>query len=1025
MHKELNSLLEKRCLKFSNRVLDLPVEKIIPLEAEYTKSNDFITFNDRLNYEYKPIKKNEIWGEAWDSAWFHVTGTVPAEWHGKTVAVKIDFGGESLIFSDEGEPIYALTHGCVWEEHYSKKIFKLYDSVKGGAKVDLWIESAANGLFGIHLEDDPDTKSPTRHGSYDVRVFDLELCLYDNEMEQLRFDFQVLYDLMMTLPEDTPRRKKILRGLNDALDVYNDDRKNTKSARAVLKLLLDKPANASSLSAISIGHAHLDTAWLWTVKESIRKAARTFASQMYLIDKYPDYVFGASQAQLYEFIKDHYPNLYQRLKKYVKQGSWEIQGGMWVEADCNLISGESMVRQFVYGKNYFKDEFGVDVKNLWLPDVFGYSAAMPQILKKSGCDYFLTQKISWSQFNKFPHHTFMWEGIDGSEVLTHFIATNTYNGDMYPKELINAEKRFVESDVLDEFLAVFGIGDGGGGPAVPYIERSIRQQNLEGCPKVKFDHAQNFFNRLEDKKDKLAKWSGELYLELHRGTLTTHAKVKKGNRQLENRLRVVEYLYSLCSFNDYPKSELDAIWKLLLINQFHDILPGSSIKKVYDVTHAEYEDCMNRCDDLIEKFTDKILKNEKNAIICFNDLSNSYTRPVNIGKEYKGYQIVDENGKTVLSQDESDGKIVVLDMKDQGFTKLYKSDKIQKSEINPVNNELILENNFISYEFSKTGEILSAFDKEINKEVILKGNEFKLYQDRPADWDAWDVDIYYENQDALKCTSIEAKQYVNGAVRKGLIFKLLINKSSIEQKVYLASNSKRLDFETDVQWNEVHKMLRVSFDTCIKTSEATFDIQYGYVKRNTHRNTSWDVAKFEVAGHKYADLSDNDYGVALMNDCKYGYKVFENTLDLNLLRSTTNPDPDADKNELHTFTYSLYPHRNSLISSDVIEESSMLNNFPVIFKEKTVKELDVPCWIEHNDGVSLEVLKKAEKQDCLIVRLVETKGMHSICNLKLKADGNIVETNLIEWEELESMGKGHSFNLNFSPFEIKTFKVIF
>ncbi|MCP4179324.1 MAG: alpha-mannosidase [bacterium] len=1024
MHKELNSLLEKRCLKFSKRVPDLPIEQTISLDAVYTKSNDFIAFKDRLNCEYKTIKKNEVWGEAWDSAWFHITGIVPAEWRGKTVAIKVDFGGESLIFSNDGEPVYSLTHKTVWEEHYSKKVFELYDSAEGGEKVDLWIESAANGLFGIHLEEDPDVKSPTRHGSYDVRVFDLDLCAYDNEMEQFNFDFQVLYDLMMVLPENTPRRKKILRGLNDALDVYNDDRKNTEAARAVLKVLLDKPADASSLNAVSIGHAHLDTGWLWPVKESIRKTARTFASQMYLLDKYPDYVFGASQAQLYEFAKNHYPNLYERIKKYVKDGSWEIQGGMWVEADCNLISGESMVRQFVYGKNYFKDEFDVDVKNLWLPDVFGYSAATPQILKKSGCDYFLTQKISWSQFNEFPHHTFMWEGIDGSEVLTHFIATNTYNGDMTPKELINAEKRFVESDVLDEFLSVFGIGDGGGGPAVPYIERSIRQQNLEGCPKVKFDQAQNFFDRLENKKDKLEKWSGELYLELHRGTLTTQAKVKKGNRQLENKLRVVEYLYSLGSFNDYPKAELDAIWKLLLINQFHDILPGSSIKKVYDVTLVEYEDCLNRCDKLIEKFADKILQREDGAVVCFNDLSNAYTRPVNIGKEYVGYQIVDENGKTVLSQDESEGKIVVLEMKDQGFTKLYKSDKAQNTEIDSTGNELVLENNLIRYEFSTTGEILSAFDKEVNKEILSKGNEFKLYQDRPADWDAWDVDIYYENQDATKCKAVESKQIVNGVVRKGLSFKSTINNSSIDQKVYLASNSKRLDFETAVQWNEVHKMLRVSFDTHIKTSEAVFDIQYGYVKRNTHRNTSWDVAKFEVAGHKYADLSDNDYGVALMNDCKYGYKVLENTLDLNLLRSTTNPDPDADKNQLHTFTYSLLPHNNSLINSNVIEESSMLNNSPVVFKEKTVKNLEVPCWVEHNNGVSLEVLKKAEKEDHLIVRLVETRGRHSACNLRLKSDGNIIETNLIEWEELEKMGKGNLFSLSFSPFEIKTFKII-
>jgi alpha-mannosidase len=1022
MHQTLNTLLETRSRQFSERLRRLVIEDFVTFEAKYNRTDDAVKFNDRLSEEYKNIKEGDKWGNPWDSAWFRLKATVPAAWKGKNIAARIDLSGECLIFSEDGEPVFALTDMSIFDRFFRKDIYKFEKIAEGEEEIELWVEAAANGLFGLKIDEDPDVKSPTRHGSFNTTVNHIKLCIFDEDIWQLAVDIEVLTSLMLTLPEKLPRRKKLLKNINEAIDAFQDKRENAVKCREILKKSFNNPAYASAVTATSIGHAHIDTGWLWPVKETIRKSARTFSSQLALIEKYPDYIFGASQPQHYEFIKQHYPGLYEKIKKAIKDGRWEVQGGMWVEADCNVISGESMVRQFVYGKNYFKDEFGIDVKNLWLPDVFGYSAAMPQILKKAGVDYFLTQKISWSQFNKFPHHTFMWEGIDGTEVLTHFIPTDTYNGNLEPQENIEAENRFVESDVLDEFLSVFGIGNGGGGPTEEYIERGLRQQNLEGCPKVKFDHAHKFFDRINEKADQLEKWSGELYLELHRATLTTQAKVKKMNRMLENKLRTVEALYSCIDFSEYPKEELDSIWKIVLINHFHDIIPGSSIKKVYDVTYKEHEDCLERCEKLINQFEAKTFKKEKDAVVIYNLLSIDYSAPVKLPEGFVGCDLVDEKGKILISQDECDGKSVIADIPANSFTKLFKAEKEQPENC-CVDNNLVLENNYIRYEFAENGEILKAFDKESNKEVVNKGNIFSLYVDRPSNWDAWDIDIYYENELVENAKSVKAEKIISGPVRDALKFDLEIGVSTITQKVYLPKNSKRLDFETEVDWQEVHKMLRVSFDTKIKSSEATFDIQYGYVKRNTHRNTSWDIGKFEVAAHKYIDISDHGYGVALLNDCKYGHKVLESTLDLNLLRSSTNPDPDADKFEIHEFTYSIYPHEGALIESDVIHQSDMLNVKPVVFADMTFDSVKTPCRIENSNGVTLEVVKKAEKEDVHVIRLVERFGKDSSITLGFDKAVVLTETNLMEWEDSDTISVNKNIELTLKPFEIRTYKI--
>jgi alpha-mannosidase len=1002
-----------RTEKFMKRLSEKVLSETIELDATFGHSVEPVYFDKRLELEYKPIREGEKWGSAWESAWFSLKGTVPAAWAGKKVVAQLDFNGEGLVFSNEGVPLQGITNGSVFFTGVGRYIFPLFETAEGGEEVSLWVEAAANSLFGINRDNDPPRNCPTRHGHYTGTVNKIRLAVFEPELMALSHDLFVLFHLYSALPEESTRAIRILRGLSKVVEVFADDTANASACREVLRPLLEKKANASAVTATAIGHAHIDTGWLWPVRETIRKSARTFASQIDLIERYPGYVFGASQPAHYAMVKKHYPALYEKIKLAVKAGSWEPQGGMWVEADCNVTSGESLVRQFVHGKNFFKDEFDFDVKNLWIPDVFGYSASIPQIMKRAGVDYFLTQKMSWSQFNKFPHTTFNWRGIDGSSVLTHFPPENTYNSMFNPKAMVRAETNFQEKEVLDEMMVLFGIGDGGGGPKEEIIERGLRQQDLEGTPKVKFDRADAFFERIAEHTDEMPTWSGELYLELHRGTLTTQSRTKRGNRLLELALRQTEYLLACGELSDYPRQELDGIWKALLLNQFHDIIPGSSINMVYEVAEREYAEGLAACARIQEESAARLFQPDEQSLVLVNTLNIPFTQAVTLPEGWTGAA-----GTTV--QTEADGTVSALvELPAQGMLTLTRSDDaVAAVEVA----ELVLENELIRYEFAENGELVKAFDKAADKEVLAgSGNVITLYEDRPNAWDAWDIDIFYEDQALETAQAAGHTSLGKGDVRQGLRFELKIGQSTLTQKVFLDANSKRLDFVTEAEWQECHRMLRVAFPTAIRADQGTFDIQYGYARRNTHRNLSWDMARFEVAAHKYADLSDNDYGVALLNDCKYGYKVLENVLDLNLLRSPTQPDPDADLGH-QVFTYSLLPHTGDFIRSDVQAEATQLNQPAACFAGYRQGDVSVPVQVGGN-GVGLEVLKKAEKEECLVVRLVEKLGCETTAEVTLSdPKARLVETNLMEWTEEAQLGAG-TIQIPMQPFEIRTFKV--
>ncbi|MBS3761970.1 MAG: alpha-mannosidase, partial [Planctomycetes bacterium] len=817
----------------------------------------------------------------------------------------------------------------------------------------------------------------------------------------------------------------ILHALSEAAAEYRADVNALQRAKKCLEEVLNDPAAPSDLKTTAVGHAHIDTGWLWPVDETVRKCARTFARQISLMEDYPDYVFGASQAQHYAFVKEHYPGLYEKICQKVEEGRWEPQGGMWVEADCNVIGGESMVRQMLHGKNFFRDEFGVDVENLWLPDVFGYSAALPQILKKSGIDSLVTQKISWSQYNKFPHHTFVWEGIDGSEVVAHFPPEDNYNSTLNPGRLAYARDNFTEKGFLDEFLTLYGLGDGGGGPTEDIIEAGRRQKNLEGSPKVEFGPAQPFLDRLCDEKDRLERWVGELYLELHRGTLTTQAHNKKMNRAMELRLREIEWIYSCLPAENYPREELDSVWKRVLMNQFHDILPGSSIRRVYQDTRGDYESMWEDTERLAEEAGQRLFEPDPESVTLVNTLSEPYRRPVELPAEWSGCEVLDAHGNSLTAQSGKTGPIVSVEVPESAALTLKKGEKSNHETEDRDAEPLVLENELVRYEFAEDGTLSRAFDKKCERETIPdgeSGNKLQLYRDRPVAWDAWDVDIFYEEELLEQAELTDWERWPGGAVQETLHLEFAIGDSTIEQDIVLAVGSKQLEFRTSVDWREDHRMLRVSFPVAVFAQEASFEIQYGHVRRNTHRNTSWDMAKFESCAHRFVDLSEHDYGVALLNDCKYGHKVLGHVLDLNLLRSPTHPDPDADRG-CHEFTYSLLPHTGNLAESCVFAEAAQLNQPVMVYDGMRVDDLAVPCRLD-GEGVALEVLKRGEKEECHIVRLYEQRGRRSRVALSLREGiSEISETNLMEDSGEVLDCDGQRLELQFEPFEIRTLKL--
>lgn len=982
---------------------------------------------------FRKVRIGRRWGGPWQTAWFLFTFTVPKGWAGKPVVALLEPGGEAVAFLD-GEPLQGLDS--------NRNEIVLPESVVGsGRRITLAVEAGANDAFGRFQE-------PRALKRADIAIVVPEMRAYC-------YDAVVLIDLAKELPADSTRRAHIIEAVNESVDVFDYDERDPKAlavlaarARKVLEPVLERPSSASEQHFVMQGHAHIDVAWLWPLWETVRKCARTFSTVDKYMDEFPDYVFGQSQAQLYAYTKERYPGLYERIRERIAEGRWEVTGATWVEMDCQIPSGESLIRQVMFGRRFFKEEFGVEPEIAWLPDVFGYPACLPQIFIKSGLNCFLTQKMSWNQFNRIPYNTFRWRGIDGSEILTHFPPTETYNGRLTPAQMLAGARNFAQKGVCREQLYLFGFGDGGGGPTKQMLQYARRVKSLEGLPSSQQGKAHDFFARALSDWDKLPVWDDELYNEFHRGTYTTQAHTKRSNRKSEFLYRDAE-LWGALAENlgwSYPREEMTRGWELILLNQFHDVLPGSSINEVYRDSARQFVEVMDmgertRTGALTELTKGISASGLEHPIAVFNSLSWARTGPVVIDAPRGGrpWTVTTADGKPLATQAVRGGRRSRLlfqapDVPSAGYATFDVRGTTSRAAVasDLQVGKRKLENERLRVRLNAAGQITSIYDKRAGREVLAEdgmGNQLQLFEDKPVTTDAWDIDIFYADKAPVVLKASSVTVTAQGPVKASLEMTYETRAGSrIVQEVALYAGEPMLVFKTRVDWHETDKMLKAAFPVAVHSRRATYEIQFGHIDRPTHWSTSWDKAKFEVPAHRWADLSEAGYGVALLNDCKYGYDIKSNVMRLTLLRAPTTPDPEADRGE-HEFAYALYPHTGDLRQAQVVRAGYELNvpltsaRLPADGKGglgPSHSFFSLDCG-----DVILETVKPAEDGKGMVVRVYEAQGGRGSVTLRFGFDAREVsECDCLERPIGRVAVKGDAITFDVRPFEIKTFRIL-
>uniref|UniRef100_A0A673CR29 alpha-mannosidase n=1 Tax=Sphaeramia orbicularis TaxID=375764 RepID=A0A673CR29_9TELE len=857
----------------------------------------------------------------WWTCWFKVTLNIPQSWRGKEVHLLWECDGEAMVWRHE-QPVQGLT------KEGEKTSYILSECLRDEEphSVTLYVEMACNGLFGAGQGSMIAAPDPNRTFS----VQKAELGVFNRDVQELLTDFEMLVDIVKELGEGEQRGFQALFTVNEMVNLCDpSDPSSFASARTLAHKFFSQKNGESQHTVHAMGHCHIDSAWLWPYEETIRKCGRSWVTVIRLMEKNPEFVFTCSQAQQFHWVKKWYPGLFSQIQHFVKKGQFVPVGGTWVEMDGNLPSGESMVRQFLEGQRFFYQEFGSYCKEFWLPDTFGYSAQLPQIMQGSGISHFLTQKLSWNLVNTFPHNTFFWEGINGSKVLTHFPPGNSYEMKGKVEDLIKTVKNNKDKGRANHSAALFGFGDGGGGPTQLMLDRLQRVQDTDGLPKVQMSTPDHLFSQLKAESDLLCTWTGELFLELHNGTYTTEAQIKRGNRQCETLLHDVEIASSLALCRGrtfpYPVEKLQELWRLLLLNQFHDVIPGSCIELVVEDALRYYEGIV---------FIITIIKIR--TIVCH--CSGTFHRYLWC-TFYTGIKI----GKPRLCITlQADGTV-------------------------------LMENGILQTVVNKDGTLASLRLVHANREAIsdgCNGNQFVMFDDVPLFWDAWDVMDYHLQTRKPVLEVVKPVHVVSSdGLRSVVSLTLRISdKSTITQEIIMDAMCPYIKFNTEVKWAESHKFLKVEFPVRVHSSHATYEIQFGHLQRPTHRNTSWDWARFEVWGHKWADLSEHNFGVALLNDCKYGYSVHKNTMTLSLLRAPKSPDANADMGT-HHFTYAIMPHSGSFQDSSVIQCAYNLN-FPLRLIQSCPDTVAWSAFSVSHPAVILETIK----QESLVVRLYESHG---------------------------------------------------
>lgn len=931
---------------------------------------------------WEPVKQGFEYGPAYRTAWFRLRGKLPEGASGE-IGLIAEVGGERTVWRDNS-PWRGLDepHNVLPVANPDARATSFSPDARPGAKIEVYVQAyTMNPQVRVH------GREPEREALV-AKVGPCKLVSVDRDVLDLLYDFEFASSLLGALADTDPSHAILLRALNDVCNAYAVGKREaiTRCRKIVREALTSLPGPLKH-SIVPVGHAHLDTAWLWPLEMTMKKMAHTTATQLHLLERYPEYVFCHSQASQYEWLELQYPKLFERVREAIRQGRWEVVGSMWVEADCNLTGAESLVRQFLYGRRYFKEKLGITTDDMWLPDVFGYAASLPQILEKFNIRYFLTQKISWNQFNKFPHHTFWWQGIDGTKVWTHFPPADTYNSDCTPKEMLYVVKNYKDHARMDSSLYLFGFGDGGGGPTERHLEYLRRARSAAGLPEVQSGKtALEFFKEARAKSKDLATWAGELYLEYHRGTYTSQAANKKANRTSEFLLRDAELLS--CFVEDfpasYPRAELEQAWKLVLLNQFHDIIPGSSVREVYEDSARDYSRVLGIGEAIIHDALTKIggafdtsamerpLALFQNAMVGAQGEmpwgTNNVPTCLTVGEESLPVQLVDDFGEQKLIFPTPAGALGAVTVGDlchappgRKYRHRVSSRKIESDEL--------------AIRFDANGNITSVESLEDGSEFIEPGklaNVFQLFDDKPLFWSAWDVDVYaFETgRDLLKSESFEIVE--RGPVRSAVKIVKRFGNSTITQKISLGPTP-GIRFDTEIDWHEEDKMLKTAFPVNVNAQRATFEVQFGSVERPTHANTSWDVARFEVAAQKWADLSEGDQGVALLNDSKYGCDIRGNVMRLSLLRSPKAPDPTCDMGR-HRFVYVLLPHFGPHNYAGVVQAAYALNA-PVRWAwlpRGSGVEAGQPPFVSCEDrNIVIETVKKAEDSDHVIVRMYE------------------------------------------------------
>lgn len=1027
--------------KLENRITELKEYRyrdIIHLE-EFAMSEDRQgVVNPTVPSEFAnwdTIRVGDTWKGRDLYLWMHKDVVVPAAWSGKRVVGIFDYGNtgagnnsgfESMLYLD------STPYQGVDMNH--KEVF--FDERHCGTSVSLTFR-LWTGLEGGGVPQDQEHK-----------IARADMAWLDGLVDNIYYMGMMILDTIKNLSDGDSNRYNLRNALDASCHCidwsYPGSDEFYESVHQAEELLMQKIEGMEKHSDINVrcvGHTHIDVAWLWRLKHTREKISRSFSTVMRLMELYPEYIFLQTQPQLYEYIKEDFPDIYHAIQEKIAAGQWECDGGMWVEADCNLISGESLTRQILIGSKFIKDEFGKDVSYLWLPDVFGYSWALPQILKKSGIDMFMTTKISWNQYNRMPHDTFQWKGIDGSEVLTHFITTPdpwsepgswfyTYNGQLTPKTVKGVWDAYSEKEMNKDLLIAYGYGDGGGGVNRDTLEQRRCIDKLPGLPNLKTSTASEYFEQLKENvrnTDQFVHtWDGELYLEYHRGTYTSHAHNKRMNRKMELLYRKTEWMTvmkGLLTGNlaDALQEKLTIGWKHILTDQFHDIIPGSSICEVYEDTAEDYKYIGQVALEVEQDFLDTALKDRGNSYTVMNSSNWERSELVAVPNTQNGiYRDLDGN-ELVTQKAEHVTYVEVPDVPSMGKKSiLFEQGDYQEKNARFFIQERDIETPFYKVSLNRYGQIKRLYDKDAAREVLPEGeraNVLQMFEDKPLGNDAWDIDIFYQ-QKMREITELTKFDVVTcGWLCMVIRMEWKYMNSSICQDMTLYGSSKRIDFKTKVDYHEKHQLLKAAFPVDIRSTYGTYDIQYGNVRRPNHWNTSWDQARFESVAHRWVDLSEHDYGVSLLNDCKYGHDIKDNVMRISLIKAATHPDHLQDQGE-HEFTYSLLPHEGDFVAGGTVPEAFFLNDPMEVVKGNM--ELGYDSFLSfNNEQIELDAVKKSENGAYIVIRFHEFAGSKQKITLKTGfayqtwAEGDLRERPISEPTTA-------AISMTLKPYEIKT-----